>query len=159
MQLIPPLLERSRWPHWANTASIRLVQHYLFSSMLFGATTCSSILFGGPTTGNQYPRICFPPSDRLVNKEHLILWCYYINLLDILTPQFLLYQFFPSQSRIYVFWTLVLMNMFCIYGKYKYLYFVVTLQRGALIGHCPAWCLAHLPLKEPPTCLLTGPNT
>ena len=27
------------------------------------------------------------------------------------------------------------------------------------MGHCPAWCLAHLPLKEPPTCLLTGPNT
>ena len=27
------------------------------------------------------------------------------------------------------------------------------------MGHCPAWCLVHLPLKEPPTCLLTGPNT
>ena len=49
--------------------------------------------------------------------------------------------------------------MFCFYGKYKYLYFEVRLQRGALMGHCPAWCLVHLPLKEPPTCLLTGPNT
>ena len=27
------------------------------------------------------------------------------------------------------------------------------------MGHCPAWCLVHLPLKELPTCLLTGPNT
>ena len=52
--------------------------------------------------------------------------------------------------------SLLLWNMFCIYGKYKYLYFEV---RGALMGHCPAWCLVHLPLKEPPTCLLTGPNT
>ena len=34
--------------------------------------------------------------------------CNYIKLLEILSLQILLYRFFPSQSRIYVFWTLVL---------------------------------------------------